>query len=83
MRRYIQLTSKTNPISPEVLKELSRIEGLGDLLSQGANSQGFYIVYYRCSAPERIEEVCEAMNPWGTAIECTGEEVSDHRLSLR
>jgi len=83
MRRYIQFTSKTNPVSPEVLEELSKIEELGDVISQGADRQGFYIIYYRCRVPEKIEEATQAMSQWGTAIECTGEEISDQRLGLR
>ena len=83
MRRYIQFTSNTNPPSLEVLEGFEKMEELSAIIGQGADHKGFYIIYYRCLAPERITEVLEAMNQWGTAIECTGEEVSDHRLSLR
>ena len=83
MRRYIQFTSKTNPVSPEVLEELSKMAELSAVISQGADRKGSYIIYYRCLVPERIAEVLEAMIQWGTAIECTGEEVSDQRLGLR
>jgi len=83
MRRYVQFTSNTNPPPPEVLEKFEKMEELSAIIGQGADRKGFYIIYYRCLTPDRIAEVTEAMSPWGTAIECTGEEVSDHRLSLR
>ncbi len=81
MRRFIRFhTSLTLSV---VKGELDKMEELSAIVQETHGAvKPSYDIYYECLAPDRISEVMVAMRQWGTAVECTGEEVADHRSGL-